>query len=162
MHVPHVFLSVSILLLVSLVYINASALPLVRSVSDGIAFTIKAGDSHLNPGAARPVQFQNPITNQGGYYDNSTGKFLAPFSGLYMFSASLFNVYAGKKLDTDIVKNGVHTVNVYCSAWLGDSACSASLVIRLEEGDHVWLEDVSGQMVHKDSTFTGILLKHYY
>ncbi|XP_060073881.1 complement C1q tumor necrosis factor-related protein 5-like [Ylistrum balloti] len=162
MHAVEVFTAVSFLLLGSLANIQASALPAVRlSVSDSIAFTVKAGDAHLNPGVSHPIQFQNHITNQGGYYENSTGKFLAPFSGLYMFSASLFNVYAGKKLDTDIVKNGVHTVNVYCSAWLADSACSASVVIRLEEGDHVWVEDVSGQMVHRDSTFTGVLLKRY-
>lgn len=131
-------------------------------MSNSIAFTVKAGDAHLNPGVSSPVKFQKTITNEGHYYDNATGRFLAPYDGLYMFSASLFNVYAGKKLDTDIVKDGVHTVNVYCSAWLPDSACSASVVMALTEGNYVWVEDVSGQLVHLDSIFTGVLLKRHY
>lgn len=116
------------------------------------------GNIDLSPAKGAVVKFQTVITNYGNAFDVTSGIFTAPVDGMYLFSASMYNVFAGQKLDTDIVKNGAKEVNMYCSPAIQYSACSATVVLRLATGDRIWISDASGQMVDHDSSFMGVLL----
>ncbi|XP_033762467.1 hibernation-associated plasma protein HP-27-like [Pecten maximus] len=148
---------VTLLAVLLIAYTNGQ----VPSVGNDIAFTVKAtnnGNVDLSPGVGGVVKFRTEITNYGNAFDLATGVFTAPVDGMYLFSASMYNVFAGQKLDTDIQKNGVPEVNMYCSASIQYSACSATVVLRLATGDRIWISDNSGKLVDHDSSFMGVLL----
>ncbi|OWF39445.1 hibernation-associated plasma protein HP-27-like [Mizuhopecten yessoensis] len=150
---------VKILAVLLVTYANGQTV--AQSVGNDIAFTVKAtnnGNIDLSPGVGGVVKFQTEITNYGNAFDLANGVFTAPVDGMYLFSASMYNVFAGQKLDTDIVKNGIPEVNMYCSASIQYSACSATVVLRLATSDRIWISDKSGKLVDHDSSFMGVLL----
>ncbi|XP_045181237.2 uncharacterized protein LOC123540350 [Mercenaria mercenaria] len=122
----------------------------------------KALVQHL--GIDQNIVFDVVELNLGGGYHNQHGLFIAPKSGLYIFSTSLLSyVNAKAEFDASIVKNG----NILASAFgHGDSGRhdqgSVTVVTQLNVGDEI---SVKNRVIADDaywgdrySSFMGILV----
>ncbi|XP_061187002.1 complement C1q-like protein 4 [Saccostrea echinata] len=107
--------------------------------------------------------FSNVITNIGGGYNSNTGIFTAPVAGMYQFFVNICS-YASKTTSYYIVLNGISKVTA-----LSQSSNHAPyqtgtnmLLVRLEQGDKVWIKRRSGSGYYSSSppftTFSGFLI----
>ncbi|XP_062571329.1 nuclease SbcCD subunit C-like [Saccostrea cucullata] len=108
--------------------------------------------------------FPKIIFNTGGGYNPTTGMFTAPVDGHYVFIVSVQS-YNIKDIRVDIVLNGeskvrtmAHDVGDYDYYETGVNL----LVLRLNQGDKVWVKRYSGTGYYSNSvpitTFSGFLL----
>ena len=110
------------------------------------------------------VLFDALNTNEGEGFDLETGIFNCSIPGLYVFS---FSILTEDNPIINLVKNGDSIATVFRSydgAYVFDTM-SNQAVIRLEEGDHVYLqfEEYDQQSVYGDpywkySSFSGYLI----
>ncbi|XP_045209571.2 uncharacterized protein LOC123561339 [Mercenaria mercenaria] len=127
-----------------------------------VAFFATLSQHLTHMGAHQPITFDNVVTNIGNAYNSHFGSFIAPVSGTYVFSATLFallhNTYSA-----EIVKNGqtLTRMYVYGSDTVRDTT-SQTIVLELQKGDDVSVHNINvDRPVHGDhySTFAGFLLQ---
>ncbi|XP_060591446.1 complement C1q tumor necrosis factor-related protein 7-like [Ruditapes philippinarum] len=107
----------------------------------------------------RKVIFDTVITNQGEGYDNSTGEFTAPYTGLYFFSVqfcyegnAIYEIYQERTRLTSSLKLD------------SDTSCSSvSTIAMVNKAEQVWvqthLESINSINEHYGwNTFSGSLL----
>ena len=65
----------------------------LRQVENGtpVAFLATLSDHAENLGADQNIAFENVITNVGDAYNSHAGVFIAPVSGIYVFSTSIMS-----------------------------------------------------------------------
>ncbi|XP_053408143.1 cerebellin-3-like [Mercenaria mercenaria] len=85
--------------------------------------------SHLTVGQV--IVFDSVKLNVGGGYHQSTGLFIAPTPGIYMFSAS---VMTKGEISLNIVKNGVPLAGVFAAS---RQQGSVTIVTELKVGDEM-------------------------
>ncbi|XP_060559857.1 cerebellin-3-like [Ruditapes philippinarum] len=85
--------------------------------------------SHLTVGQV--IVFDQEKVNIGSGYHRSTGLFIAPLPGVYMFSAS---VMTKGEIQLNIVKNGVPTAGMFAS---DRQQGSVTMVTELQVGDEI-------------------------
>ncbi|KAK7481447.1 hypothetical protein BaRGS_00027298, partial [Batillaria attramentaria] len=124
--------------------------------------------------AARGVLFDNVKNNAGGGYDNTTGNFTAPVSGLYLFMVTVSvdptctntQCHAGVKLHVQ----GQSDAEVW--ALMGSSG-SVEVTAHLTAGQHAWVTPVDrvelaqgsssryiGRLAKDpESSFSGVLIR---
>ncbi|KAL4223363.1 Complement C1q-like protein 4 [Mactra antiquata] len=140
-----------------------------RQVTEGpVAFTAAVSPrsiDHMTDGQS--VVFDTTITDIGGGYDNKTGIYVVPLTGLYMFQCSLLDHMAGahgtSKLHAEIVKNGNMLVRVFAHSEDTYRDQGSNLVfIPANKGDQIWVRVVDngdlglgGQFY---STFSGTMM----
>jgi hypothetical protein len=130
----------------------------MTALTTPIAFTARLSSD--TTGHTDPTVFDNVITNVGGGYSSSTGKFTAPIAGTYVFLASLtaggHNTVAGR-----ISMNGVQVSRIYSRQPGSTStstypAASGHVILHLNVGDEVTVK--SKYKLNQYSHFTGFLL----
>ena len=99
--------------------------------------------------------------NEGKGYDSSTGIFTAPAAGVYVFDWTTLT-QLGKVARTSLVVNGKFKSWNVCH---GDysktyNSCSKMTVIKLKQGDKVWIGVFGGQadMFNQYTSFSGYKL----
>ena len=117
----------------------------------------------VNLGATETYKFHQVNDNEGSAYDPSTGVFICPVAGTYRFDATVMTL-PGQRVDSQIMVNGIGRANIVADASSGVheyGQASNSLIIRLEPGNHVWLQHSgSASTVHGGlaSHFSGYIL----
>ncbi|BFZ00276.1 hypothetical protein BsWGS_03315 [Bradybaena similaris] len=106
--------------------------------------------------------FTRVYTNLGNAYDNNTGVFTAPKTGVYVFS--LFaHAQFDKAFCFRIFHNDVRTVSV-CGRSAGSHAASAnSVVLQVKSGDKIYAKAMHDSYIYENeqnsySTFNGYLI----
>ncbi|XP_045169963.2 complement C1q tumor necrosis factor-related protein 3-like [Mercenaria mercenaria] len=122
--------------------------------------------SHLTSlGNQNTILFDKTKSNFGNGFDNVTGYFVAPESGVYVFFANIMSeVSSGLSyIETEIVKNGDQLAEMYSGAKDAFDSSSNMAVTSLKKGDHVWVR-VHGSWSNNFSihccfsTFSGFLI----
>lgn len=127
-----------------------------------VGFTASMTTSDTSTTSRRLV-FPKVIINEGHGYNPSDGVFTAPVGGLFVFYSSLGS-YGTEAYVCDMVLNGNVKVRLYTNANSNTPYQSASnmAVVRLQEGDRIWMKMATGNRIYSDSssisTFTGYLI----
>ena len=105
--------------------------------------------------------FETVDLNDGKGYDPSTGIFTAPASGMYVFDWTT-TTERGKYAFTSVVVNSKIRSWNYCNDTVSKTyqTCSKMTVVKLKQGDKVWIGGFSGpaSMLHKYTSFSGYKL----
>ncbi|KAL3853096.1 hypothetical protein ACJMK2_016674 [Sinanodonta woodiana] len=134
----------------------------VTSLSTGIAFTatLSRETTHIYE---QTVIFDNVKLNEGNCYDSSTGRFCAPFRGLYMFSVTILKILS-THVNVLIMKDDVEIGRVFSGVTQSDSG-SVTVVTVMEKGQVTYVKEMthSPQTMHGDNWahFTGLLHVRY-
>lgn len=140
-----------------------------RDVTEGpVAFTAaikhKVVD-HVQSGQA--VIFDTVITNFADGYNNATGVFNVPLTGIYMFQCSLLDHWGSDHgsvmLHALIVKNGQKLVKVFAHAEENyRDQGSNTVFVKADKGDQVWVKIIDNNDLSLGgeyfSSFSGYML----
>ncbi|XP_061183035.1 uncharacterized protein LOC133191299 [Saccostrea echinata] len=112
--------------------------------SYSVAFFTQNNQTVTGPGS-RDIIFDQTAINIGGGYASSTGIFLCPQAGLYMFAWGI--VSHGNGVDTSLMKNGypvgVAAITDPKASTVDDSSTSFA-VLRLNKNDKINVHQFSG------------------
>ena len=107
------------------------------------------------------VIFDQIASNIGDHYLSDNNSYIAPESGVYMFTISLTS-YAGYRMQAEIVRNGVTTLaNIMCYDSLTHHSSTNTVFVEVVAGDVIWVratDDDSWLEPGLVSTFSGLLL----
>lgn len=106
-----------------------------------------------------PVQYIKKVFDVGGDFDLATGVFVAPITGVYVFSYQIFPAFVGK-YEVELHKNGT-VVSRTRGENLKIGPSEASTVTQhAKAGDSYWLQISRGGHLHKGtySCFSGTLV----
>ena len=110
-------------------------------------------------GSNQPIKFDNAVLNVGNGYDSLTGVFIAPFDGIYSFTATIFGRLDNGDMYFGLCKN---TVICYANFEINRShQVAQSVILELHKGDHVAVlhnGNDHGIVGHNFTTFSGFLL----
>lgn len=105
--------------------------------------------------------FPHVVTDKGNVYNRSTGKFIAPIDGIYVFFVAV-NAYGSKQVYLEIVHNGSSKVRTLTHSSASHMTGTNMAVLQIDKGDSVWVNRHSGQGYWTESvpisTFSGFLL----
>ena len=131
-----------------------------------VAFLATLTNHAENLGANQNIAFDDVITDIGGAYNSHGGLFIAPVSGIYVFSTSIMS-----SIQTDshfaFKRNGILITRMFYpgSSIGGFDTTSVTIVLKLAKGDDVAVVNLdSDKDIFGDhySTFTGFLLQEIY
>ncbi|CAC5354856.1 unnamed protein product [Mytilus coruscus] len=107
-----------------------------------IAFQIMLNAAMKNLPKEAVVKFDKVITNIGGAYNPSTGKFTCPEDGVYSFAWTTMT-YSGSRFNSEFVVDG--TIKAYNFNIAGNSHRSSSqtAVVELKKGNKAWIRTYS-------------------
>ncbi|XP_052817231.1 uncharacterized protein LOC128243475 [Mya arenaria] len=97
-----------------------------------------------SPATGDTIVFSDIQTNEGLGYDDVTGKFTAPVSGLYMFFIHVC-VYNNVYVNLQLVKEANVLIGSSYYHTTGSPCSSAQVFTRLVESESVWVSCVSGR-----------------
>ncbi|XP_076113688.1 complement C1q-like protein 3 [Mytilus galloprovincialis] len=120
------------------------------SKSRVIAFYAFMSKSITNPSIGRRLVFDVVKTNQGGGYNNHTGVFTCPKTGIYVF-VWVVRLYSGHHSFELMINNSVYGTNHLRNTNL-DSSVSSTVVAHVSEGDSVYVR------IHISFNGSGLLL----
>ncbi|OWF44640.1 complement C1q-like protein 4 [Mizuhopecten yessoensis] len=103
-----------------------------------IAFSTQLGPEKNNLGVHQTLIFEGNVMNEGSAYSNLTGVFTCPKAGMYYFSVTIM-VRAHDEFETELVHNGRNIMVNYAAGESQFKQATNSVVIRLNEGDKVWV-----------------------
>ncbi|XP_062990611.1 protein HP-25 homolog 1-like, partial [Elgaria multicarinata webbii] len=129
-------------------------LPGSRPTQQKSAFAAHLGENY--PEASHPIVFHNIIYNEQQHFDVDSGIFTCQIPGVYFFGYSM-EVY--KNSNILLMKNGQQVIGTYQLTSDVYENLSGSTILKLENGDRVWLEvkpDYNG--VTHTSYFLGYLV----
>ena len=122
------------------------------------------GDRDFQDGTI--INFDRPITNEGGHYDPFIGTFTCPLSGMYFFAVSLNSKV--KRASAQLVRNGVPLQRGPLTSFVEEDQSGVStqiMMIRCAEGDSMYVqaiesdpESIAASLVGDQSTFSGFLI----
>lgn len=119
------------------------------------------------------IVFDKVITSIGSGYNNLTGIFVAPMSGIYVFSCSLMDhsgehltsgqEHGSAMLHAEIVKNGTVLGRVFAHAETSHrDQGSVTVVSYVNQGEQVWVRNIDNNDLGLGgelySVFSGYLL----
>ncbi|XP_052235472.1 uncharacterized protein LOC127847501 isoform X3 [Dreissena polymorpha] len=120
------------------------------------------------PSAGEIIVFEDVLYNHGSGYDRSSGVFIAPIGGTYLFTARLLS-QSGGSVFFEINVNGSMNSNGALYGHQGHSYASADSVVRLLHGERVIIKSLYlntidngsrlyGALASQSNEFTGVLL----
>ncbi|XP_053398421.1 complement C1q tumor necrosis factor-related protein 3-like [Mercenaria mercenaria] len=137
-----------------------------QAVYGPVAFTAYLSHWEQDLAIGQPVVFDTALTNEGGFYSTSTGKFTVPLDGLYIFS---FMIETKHAVDTAVrlVVDGVNMLDAVVEPrHTGQNLQGGNVgIFKLHKGATVWVENynrehqtLEGQDSYRFNTFSGALL----
>ncbi|XP_052774313.1 uncharacterized protein LOC128212944 [Mya arenaria] len=125
-----------------------------------IAFTAVKVAAQTGTGINQNILFENVILNQGNGFHSNHGVFIAPQSGIYLFTASLLHQAQSIAMHAAIIHEGRIVTKIDGSNdW---TQSSQTVVIQVNTGEEVWVStiDYEHENIHGDSfsAFSGFLL----
>ena len=121
-----------------------------------VAFHVYLKNPIASFGKNQILKYDHVVTNIGGGYNTTTGKFTAPVNGVYSFSWTYMTkkgaaCYIGGVVDgRQLVWSAIHDQT---AKWL---STTAHLVIQMKKGSGFWTPDYSGftaAYIHSEYTF---------
>ena len=100
----------------------------------------------LAVGHNESVKYNNVLANLGDGYNNHTGQFTAPYSGIYIMSASIM-AQPTNELNFKIVKNGQMLSRIFSNKDTFPLA-SQTFNLPLQKGDQIWVQGDVGRELH--------------
>ncbi|KAL3853105.1 hypothetical protein ACJMK2_016682 [Sinanodonta woodiana] len=131
-------------------------------ITPSIAFTVTSlQTANLFP--EQSVIFDTVNVNEGSCYNASTGRFRAPFSGLYIFSLTVLRI--NLEVQLLIMKDKDELVSVFFGRSESDSG-SGTIVTLMDKGETAYVKEVPGGRSQRFFgsywiTFTGLLHVRY-
>ncbi|XP_069107912.1 heavy metal-binding protein HIP-like [Argopecten irradians] len=132
------------------------------------AFSVQTSHHDESLITHQTVLFPRVILNEGSAYDNLTGVFTCPESGVYHFSVTIMTFFNGE-VETELVVNGNQVMLNYAGGNLRYNQGTNSVLVRLDVGDRVWVRILNNPTINKDgainihgqswSTFAGFLIQ---
>ncbi|XP_052808944.1 heavy metal-binding protein HIP-like [Mya arenaria] len=130
-----------------------------------VAFYATLTNHTFHIGTGQPIIFDRVVTNVGQAYNHVLGAFIAPVSGVYVFSVTLFAM-PGHTTAYNVMKNDVFISRMYLKAPSGNYETAAqTFILQLDKGDDVNVQNVSpDEAIHgyNYSTFSGFLLQQTF
>ena len=131
-----------------------------------VAFLATLTDHAQNLGANQNVAFDNVVTDIGDAYNAHGGIFIAPVSGIYIFSTTIMSSHKTNS-HFALKRNGTRVTQLYYhgNALYAYDTTGVTVVLELTKGDDISIvnldadKDVHG---HHYSSFTGFLLQETY
>jgi hypothetical protein len=105
-----------------------------------------------NVSATSIVVFESVVTNNGGHYNSSNGRFTAPVAGYYRFTASLLR-NSGSILQYRIFKNSTMVAETEDSNTANYSQVAQAAIVQLGVGDYVEIQ-VRGGVAYGSSSYS--------
>ena len=121
----------------------------ISSHKPRIGFTALTSTHQMHMGVDQAVQFPKIVTNNGNGFDQNTGIFRAPVSGLYLFSASMVS-HSGLELRCALVHNGNTVAYIFAGDDTTHSMGSKSILLYLSPNDDVWVK-----VIHESDSVYG-------
>ena len=120
-----------------------------------------------NLGVNQNIVFDKVFLNLGDGYHSNQGVFIAPTSGIYLFSASVTSdsKNTSHEFDTCVTRNGECLARILGH---GDSSRndqgSATVTVSLQPNDEVWIKHMwpagAGLRGQYFTSFTGLMVVH--
>lgn len=105
--------------------------------------------------------FPHIVTNNGNGYNPSTGKFIAPSDGTYVFFVTV-NTYSGNFIYLNIVLNDSSKVRTMSHNSANFMTGTNMAVLQLYTGNSVWVSRHTGKSYYTQevpvTTFSGFIL----
>ena len=151
--------------------VHSDGLPIrnrIRQVENEspVAFLATLSDHAVNLGANQNIAFDNVITNVGNAYNSHAGVFIAPVSGIYVFSTSIMS-YQNTRTHYAFERNGNIVMRLFYNGdeLLAYDTTGSTITLQLSKCDDVAV--VNGDLdndVHGNhySSITGFLLQEIY
>ena len=121
---------------------------------------------HYTPSlnSSQGIIFNDVLLNVGSAYYSTNGTFIAPVSGVYLFTTSIL-AYGTSSHHARIVKNGQELAKIDFNDDDNYDHSSQTVIVKLDRGHVVAVEnvDVNGMVYfgYNYSTFSGFLLYEY-
>ena len=129
-----------------------------------VAFSARLSNNTPALSPNQDIVFNDVILNVGSAYHNAHGTFIAPVSGVYVFTTSLL-AYGTKSHHAKLVKNGQELARIDFNDADGYDDSSQTVIIKLVKGDDIAVQntDYTGMVYlgYNYSTFSGFLLYEY-
>ncbi|KAL3879003.1 hypothetical protein ACJMK2_031325 [Sinanodonta woodiana] len=130
----------------------------LETQSIGFTATLAPFTTHVSE---QTVIFDNIKVNKGNCYSNSTGRFIAPFRGLYSFSVTVLSYQTVHLL---IMKENQEIGRAYAGNSVTSSG-SVTVVTEMNKDQFVFVKQYPGKTENMHgsdwSTFTGLLQDRY-
>ena len=129
-----------------------------------VAFMARLYNSLSHVGVNQNIPFENVLLNLGNAYHSQHGIFIAPQSGIYLFSSSIMsNNVNHVEVHADLVQNGNVVARIYAhSDSVRHDQGAQTVVIQVKQGDEIWVRniDYTDDQIYGSyySTFSGYLL----
>ena len=95
-----------------------------------------------NIGVGQNIVFDHVEINQGNGYHPGHGLFIAPVSGIYMFTCTLLRQPSSSNLHAEIEHNGRLVARVHVSGGTMWDQGSQTVFIQVNAGEEVWVRNV--------------------
>ncbi|KAL3885497.1 hypothetical protein ACJMK2_025550 [Sinanodonta woodiana] len=132
----------------------------------GVAFTARLSKD-LTHSARAVVPFDDVLVNEGNFYNPLTGKFTAPYRGLYLFSVTVISP-PGQTVHCQLMKDDTEIGRLYEGETQANrhKSGSVTVVTVLDKGQEVYVmgyHGISVETIHGNlfTTFTGLLQMKY-
>lgn len=131
-----------------------------------VAFSAELSTSVAHPSAGMSIVFDKVQFNSGNFYNNKTGTFYCPTSGVYYFSLELSSSahpQSGHSLHAKIMRNGspIAITILDSDSHLSYLRRTSSVTTQLAQGDviSVLINDITVTGGGPLSTFSGFLVQ---
>ncbi|XP_045204748.2 caprin-2-like [Mercenaria mercenaria] len=138
----------------------------LRFTEPKAAFHARVSPIIANATPDEPIIFSQEVTDIGGNYNTSSGEFVAPVDGVYVFFCTILPAW-GKIIETNLQVNGGKQMWLYSGGKFRGSGSNLA-VLNLSAGDVVNIakNGIFGTQPftvhHIWSTFSGFLLQPFY
>lgn len=137
----------------------------IRQVPESpVAFLASLSEHAKNLGVNQTMIFDHATTNIGNAYNEHAGVFIAPVSGIYLFSTTIF-IFPNINAHYELRRNGVLVTRMYLHGTESVyETASTTAVLQLSAGDDVTVVNVEGNKAvygSHYSSFTGVFLQEF-
>ncbi|WAR30267.1 CADN-like protein [Mya arenaria] len=109
------------------------------------------GPRNTNISINETIVYSSVTTNIGGGYNSTSGVFIAPHEGLFLFTSQTC-IQAGNSIWVGIVKDGAMIQDSMLSSTKDDTCNSMQAAVQLRVEERVWIQ----------GTWTSVLFENYY